>query len=320
VVYRAPFLDQLRRRTRLSDLVSRYGVKLVRRGREFVGLCPFHRERTPSFSVVDERHFFHCFGCGAHGDEFSFVMCIDKLDFGAAVAKIAGGPGEAKPHAPRNYNEPQRNAKAERNRRLAWQLWTAARDPGGTPVERYLCGRGLVLPPAPVLRFLPRCWNKESGKEIPAIVARTDGPNGEFVAVHRTWLQPDDSGKADLREPKWSLGPVSGGAVRLAPAAESLLVAEGIETCLAAMQLTGLPGWAALSAPGIRALLLPSMVRTVVIAADNDASGAGEAAAREAAERWLWEGRHVRLMLPAAINNDFNDELLKGVYGQRPRS
>jgi hypothetical protein len=52
------YLDQLRSRKRLSDLISRCGVKLVRRGQEFVGLCPFHSERTPTFSVVDEKHFF----------------------------------------------------------------------------------------------------------------------------------------------------------------------------------------------------------------------------------------------------------------------
>jgi len=310
VLFPRAYLDELRSRTRLSDLVGRYGVKLVRRGREFVALCPFHREHTPSFSVVDEKHFFHCFGCGAHGDEFGFVMRIDNLDFGAAVAKIGGGPGEEKLHAPRN-DQPQRNAKAERNRRLAWRLWTAVRDPRGTLVERYLRGRDLNLPPAPVLGFLPRCWNKESGKELPAMVARVDGPNGEFVAVHRTWLQPDGIGKADLREPKRSLGPIRGGAVRLAPAGSKLAIAEGIETALTAMLMTGLPAWSALSAPGIRALLLPPAVGAVVIAADNDQSGVGEQAARAAAELWLWEGQQVRLMLPSEAGSDFNDELLR---------
>src|SRR5258707_14943737 len=91
MTFSARFLDEMRRSVRLSELVSRYGVKLMRRQREFVGLCPFHRERTPSFSVVDKKHFFHCFGCGAHGDVFGFVMRIDNLEFGAAVAKIAGG-------------------------------------------------------------------------------------------------------------------------------------------------------------------------------------------------------------------------------------
>ena len=120
------------------------------------------------------------------------------------------------------------------------------------------------------------------------MIARVDNLDGEFTGIHRTYLTADYR-----RYDRASLGPIAGGAVRLAPAAETLLVAEGIETCLAAMQLTGQPGWAALSTAGIRALLLSPMVRTVVIAADNDASGAGEAAAREVAERWLWEDRQV---------------------------
>src|SRR2546423_15602034 len=85
--YSASFLDQLRSRTPLSDLVGRCGVKLVRRGREFLGLSPFHRERTPSFTVADHKRFFHCSGCGAHGDVFSFVSRILDTDFRAAVEK-----------------------------------------------------------------------------------------------------------------------------------------------------------------------------------------------------------------------------------------
>jgi putative DNA primase/helicase len=236
------------------------------------------------------------------------------------VAKMAGGLGAEMPRAPMPPDKPpDRTEKEERNRRLAWRLWTAARDPRGTLVERYLRSRRLDLPPAPVLRFHPRCRNKESGNELPAMLARVDGPDGEFIAVHRTWLRPDGSGKAELREPKWSLGPTRGGAVRLAPAGPELAIAEGIENTLTVMLMTGLPGWSALSAPGIRALLLPAAVGTVVIAADNDKSGVGEGAARAAAESWLWEGRQVRLMLPSEAGSDFNDELLRGkkTHGQR---
>jgi hypothetical protein len=67
------------------------------------------------------------------------------------------------------------------------------------------------------------------------MLARVDDHDGKFVAAHRTWLLPDGSGKADLLEPKWSLGPVGGGAVRLAPAGPVLAVAEGIETALTAI-------------------------------------------------------------------------------------
>src|ERR1700745_4430935 len=92
------FLDEVRSRVSLSGLVGRK-VKLVRRGREYAGLCPFHHEKTPSFYVVEDKFFFHCFGCGAHGDAIGFVMRADNLDFIEAVEVLAGGGGLAGPPA-----------------------------------------------------------------------------------------------------------------------------------------------------------------------------------------------------------------------------
>jgi hypothetical protein len=91
--HRHSFIGQLRSRIRLSDLIGRR-VRLVRRGREYVGLCPFHSEKTPSFYVVDDKGFFHCFGCGAHGDAIGFVTRADNLSYTEAVEKLAG---EAEP-------------------------------------------------------------------------------------------------------------------------------------------------------------------------------------------------------------------------------
>ncbi|MEI8152772.1 MAG: toprim domain-containing protein [Hyphomicrobiales bacterium] len=84
------------------------------------------------------------------------------------------------------------------------------------------------------------------------------------------------------------------------------MVGEGIETCLSAMQATGRPAWAALSAPGLGALALPSTIQIVTILADGDE--AGEAAARAAADRWSREGRRVRIARPR-LGADFNDLL-----------
>lgn len=82
------FIDQLRGRIVLSELVSR-DVRLTRRGREMLGLCPFHPEKTPSFSVNDEKGFYHCFGCGAHGDVFSFLENTQNLNFSESVVRLA---------------------------------------------------------------------------------------------------------------------------------------------------------------------------------------------------------------------------------------
>jgi phage/plasmid primase-like uncharacterized protein len=101
-----------------------------------------------------------------------------------------------------------------------------------------------------------------------------------------------------------TLGPCKGGAVRLAPAGPILAIAEGIETALSYMQCTGTPTWAALSAGGIRNLILPDDVAEVVIAADPDP--VGMIAARVAARRWLDEGRLVAIARPP-LGGDFND-------------
>ena len=114
------FLDELRSRISLSGLIGR-SVKLVRRGREYAGLCPFHHEKTASFYVVDDKSFFHCFGCGAHGDAIGFVMRADNLDFIAAIEKLAGEAGLAIPHP-----TPQEREQAQRQKTLLEALEAAA--------------------------------------------------------------------------------------------------------------------------------------------------------------------------------------------------
>ncbi len=88
------FLDEIRDRVPVSDIVGRK-VKLTRRGHECTGLCPFHNEKTPSFHVSDEKRFYHCFGCGAHGDVIRFLTDAEKMPFPEAVeylARLAGLP------------------------------------------------------------------------------------------------------------------------------------------------------------------------------------------------------------------------------------
>ena len=90
------FIEDLRQRVPLSEIIGRR-VKLIRKGRRFSGLCPFHSEKTPSFSVVDDDGFYHCFGCGAHGDAISFLREMDGLDFMEAVERLADMAGLAMP-------------------------------------------------------------------------------------------------------------------------------------------------------------------------------------------------------------------------------
>lgn len=82
------FLDDLRLRVSLVSVVGKK-VKLTRRGHEYTGLCPFHKEKTPSFTVSEEKGFYHCFGCGAHGDAISFLVNCEKMPFMDAVETLA---------------------------------------------------------------------------------------------------------------------------------------------------------------------------------------------------------------------------------------
>jgi DNA primase len=86
------FLDEVRSRIGLVDLVGRR-VQLTGRGHEQAGLCPFHDDKSRSFYVVEDQGFFHCFGCGAHGDAITYVMRADQLDYGEAVERLADEAG-----------------------------------------------------------------------------------------------------------------------------------------------------------------------------------------------------------------------------------
>jgi hypothetical protein len=202
--------------------------------------------------------------------------------------------------------EPQPDQDDARRSRGALAIWQFAAPAGGTVVEAYLGSRGLHLATPPTLRFHPGLKHPSGGR-WPAMVALvTRGSDGMPLAIHRTFLAIDGAGKAPVDPAKMMLGPCGGGAVRLADPRDVLMVGEGIETCLAAMQATGNPAWAALSTSGLRSLDLPTEVRNVIVLADGD--DAGEAAARDCAVRWKREGRRVHIARPPR-GMDFNDML-----------
>ena len=138
------FIEDLRQRVPLSDVVGRR-VKLIRKGRRHSGLCPFHAEKTPSFSIVDDDGFYHCFGCGVHGDAISFLREMDGLEFMEAVERLAEMAGLAVPRT-----VPQDPA-ASRQRKAALDILeettlffeAALRRDDGRDATRYLKQRGL---------------------------------------------------------------------------------------------------------------------------------------------------------------------------------
>jgi len=170
----------------------------------------------------------------------------------------------------------------------ARRIWDAACDADGTPVVRYLAGRGLTIPPPTSLRWASRCPHPSGGR-LPAMIGLVEHCDRGIVGIHRTYLRADGAGKTEIEPAKASLGSVGGGAVQLGTprVGEWLAIAEGIETALAVASACSTPAWAALSAGGLERLVLPSEATHVVICADHDVSGTGHRAARNAAQRWL---------------------------------
>jgi len=138
------FLDELRIRLSLSDIIGGR-MKLVRAGREFKGCCPFHNESTPSFTVNNEKGFYHCFGCGAHGDIVNFIMQHDNLPFMEAVEHLAMQAGvevpRQSPEAVKKYKK--QSSLYELVEEVAKWFEVQLREPQNRQAMAYFKGRGL---------------------------------------------------------------------------------------------------------------------------------------------------------------------------------
>jgi putative DNA primase/helicase len=141
------------------------------------------------------------------------------------------------------------------------------------------------------------------------MIAAVQDAAGAPVALHRTWLRPDGLSKADLDSPRKSLNSVTGHAIHLAPIGPAIVVAEGIETTLAAMSIFGRPGLSTISSSGLAALQLPEGVEDLLICADSDK--AGIAAADSLFARLRGNGLAVRVVMPAVPGSDFADVVVE---------
>jgi putative DNA primase/helicase len=200
-----------------------------------------------------------------------------------------------------------------RRKAAAMDLWGSTYPAKGSVVARYWRSRGIVRQIPPTIR-MRGMWHGESGERRPAMLALVEHAEHGRVAVHCTFLAIDGSAKATIDPNRKFFGPVRGGAVRLGQIrrGEWLVIGEGIETTAAAMDLFAIPsGWAALSAGGMRNLVLPRQAERIVIAVDNDEVGRG--AARDAAWLWQQEGRTVRVALPPTPGTDF-DDVIRGAF------
>lgn len=137
------FLDELKARSDISDIASSY-VSLKRRGRNLVGLCPFHGEKTPSFNIYPENGSFYCFGCGAGGDVITFVRKIENLDYIDAVKFLAQRAGMDMPE--NSYDSSMSELRRrifEANREAGRFYYSTLYTTAGKSGLDYLRGRGL---------------------------------------------------------------------------------------------------------------------------------------------------------------------------------
>lgn len=192
----------------------------------------------------------------------------------------------------------------------AQRVWDQAKPIVGSIAERYLRNRGITCELPPTLRFHPDCAHGPTQTRHPAMIAKIE--SGGACGVHRTFLRPDGSGKAGLKGgDKLMLGSARGGSVRMPNLSGPLVVSEGIETALSLCSgLLCAPAtvWAALSASGMRSLILPETPGRLTIATDGDA--AGREAGQCLADRAHALGWAVSL-LPAPEGRDWNDILRK---------
>jgi DNA primase len=302
--------DGIRDRFAVSAVALQTGLKLERSGHEWKACCPFHADRSPSFSIYAGDRRWICFaGCG-EGDVLDLVKrayriglpdAIEMLDHGA-LARLNTRPAEAKPR-------PDRSDAAGR-------VWRSAGPAAGTPAEAYLRSRGIKKPLPWTIRFGMIASPKDSGVRaangtdaLPALIALVADPTGRGLGVQRTYLTTDGCKAASSDgKVKFSLGPIVGGAIHLGPASHELIVAEGLEDGLTLSEQLGRSVWVAAGTSMMPRVALPDAVASIVIGADGDAPG--EAAAQKAARAFAIIGRAVRIMRPAAGFKDFNAQLM----------
>jgi putative DNA primase/helicase len=231
------------------------------------------------FTDVRGHGDYYCSQCGA-GKGLKLLSLLHGWDFKRAMTEVDAIIGNLPPPAPRH--EWASSPLALRT------LYQASRPiTEGDPVARYLAGRGIDYTPVSpkALRYHPGLKHRGGGRH-PGILAVYSNPEGKAATVHRTYLAADGRKAAvDPVRMFWPTPIPAGGAIRLAPVAETLGIAEGIETALAAWQRFGHPVWATTSEGMLQNWKPPPEVRRVIIYGDNDINWVGQHAAYTLARR-----------------------------------
>tara|TARA_B110000438_G_scaffold295958_1_gene339867 strand:- start:343 stop:2151 length:1809 start_codon:yes stop_codon:yes gene_type:complete len=187
------FLDTIRARLPVSSVVSK-SVKLQKRGREFVGLSPFSSEKTPSFTVNDQKGFYHCFSSGEHGDVFTFLMKTQNLSFPEAVERLAEEAGlEVPQSSPEEARRAQRRTTLQDAVEFATRFYEQKlRSPEGRVAYSYLRDRGLR--DDTIQKY--RLGYSPSGNALKAALSRENIP--EDVATEARLINPAQEGRSSF--------------------------------------------------------------------------------------------------------------------------
>lgn len=256
---------------------------------------------------------YHCRYCGPGGG-FKLLRAVTGWSAGEALRRIEACVGslEFVPVSPPS-------GRSARMRELACRIWAEASPVArGDEADHYLATRKLDLNLYPdTLRCHPALGYYERTNEgrshhlrdFPALLARIDGPDGRLITLHRLYLK--DGAKAPVTMPKKTLSDgISGAAIRLAAAAETLNVCEGLENALAIYKRSGMAAtWSGISAGNLRQLWIPPQVRELRIYADNDADSdfAGQLAAFTLARSARRRGLDVKVFVPHKPGSDWAD-------------
>ncbi len=287
--------------------------------------CPVHEDHEPSLAIWTSESYPFGLKCYANCNPKDILEAIktrgllpshqpDYHSYRSHTRRLGDVmPSIVQACAPAAHD--QVADQAIKRAALAEKLWHKAISPIGTPVEIYLRSRGICCDIPSTIRYLPHTLHVSTGLHYPCMLsAVTRWPDKHIIAVHRTYLSYNGQEKASVEPNKMMLGSVSGGAVRLAPMGDSniLMVGEGIETMLSIVgSYPDCAVWAVLSASNYQNLILPELpyASTIIICADHDANNAGLKVARLAAQKWITEGRCVKITIPPHENTDFNDVL-----------
>ena len=265
-------------------------------GTKGMACCPAHDDRTPSLGVSLGRQaiLFHCFaGC----DQQSVLAALAREGF-EAPALFSGSA---------TTNEPE-STSTRKPSAAALRIWRDAQPLRASPAKAYLESRG-ILAASPALRFHPRTPLGPKGwtRFLPAMIAAVSIDEGP-IAIHRTFLCTEASGKAAFKKPKRALGALGEAAVRLfAPVSGKLGLAEGVESAMSAYALTGIPVWATLGNERFGLVSVPESVTELHLFVDHDAGG--ELAASRGLAAYARDGRTILVRKPSSRDTDWNDEL-----------